>query len=256
MATTLAADISATDTSVTLTGGHDPVSTNDTLTIETEKLKVTGGAGDTFTVSRGQQGTTAAAHTAGASVTVAAATICSQIAVDPSVTPGGFLPIPTRLYLGTCNDAVSEPSWQEVKNVESITIPSPSVAMLDVNNLANASRVTLQIPGLLTPGDIALVVNYWPDEATHNEITGLIKLAQTREIRPWKIESDYAAGETLVVTFAAYVTALPLAFTPTGAMKLNCTLKQYGNVTVTRTGAPEGMAGTRRAAAESYERVA
>jgi hypothetical protein len=245
MAITLAADISDTDTNIQLNAGHDPVKTGDTLLVETEKMKVTGGSGVAYTVVRAQQGTAAAAHTTGATITLTAASICSQIAVDPSVTPGGFVPVPSHVFLGTCTDASSEPTWQEISNVESLTIPSPSVSMLDVNNLANASRVTLQIPGLSTPADIALVVNYWPDDPTHNEVTGLIHLSKTREIRPFKIETDYAEGETLVVTFAAFVTALPLAFSGAGAMKLNCTLRQYGDVTVSRTGAPNTLEASR-----------
>jgi hypothetical protein len=241
MPTTLAADISATDTTLELNTGHDAVATGDMLQIETEKVKVTGGSGDTYQIIRGQQGTTAAAHTAGASISVTKASICSQIAADPNVTPAGFVPVPSHVYLGTCNDASSEPTWQEISNVESLTIPSPAISMLDVNNLANASKVVLQIPGLSTPGDIALVVNYWPDDPTHNELTGLIHLSKTHEVRPFKIETEYAAGETLVVTFAAFVTALPLAFTGTGAMKLNCTLRQYGDVTVEREGAPDTL---------------
>jgi hypothetical protein len=256
MPTTLAADISATDTSLTLNTGHDAVATGDTLTIEMEKVKVTGGSGDTFTIARGQQATTAAAHVSGTAVAVTKASICSQIAVDPTVTPAGFVPVPSHVYLGTCNDASSEPTWQEISNVESLTIPSPSISMLDVNNLANASKVVLQIPGLSTPGDIALVVNYWPDDPTHNELTGLIHLSKTREVRPFKIETEYTAGETLVVTFAAFVTALPLAFTGTGAMKLNCTLRQFGDVTVERTGAPDTRTGRRQAGDTTLERVA
>jgi hypothetical protein len=243
MATTLAADIDAVETSITVNAGHDPITTGDILTVETEKMSVTGaGAGNVFPVTRGVQGTTAAAHTSGAAITVegGAASICSKIAKDSTVTPAGYIPVPTHLFLGTCTDATSEPTWQEVSNVESITIPSPAITMLDVNNLANASGVVLQIPGLSTPGDIALVVNYWPDDPTHNELTGLIHLSKTHEVRPWKIEDQYSDTSLLRVTFAAYCTALPMPFTATAPMKLTATLRQYGEVIVERVNVSDG----------------
>lgn len=244
MATTLAADITTTDTTLTVNSGHDPIAVNDTLTIGTEELKVTSSSGVSVGVLRARNGTSAAAHTTGASITVTAAnaSICATIASDPSVTPAGFVPIPTHVFLGTCTDAATDPTWQEVKNVESMTIPSPGVAMLDVNNLANNTGIVLQIPGLATPGDIQMLVNYWPDESSHDEISGLIKLSKTREVRPWKIEDQYSADRMLRVTFAAYVTALPLPFQASAPMKLTVTLRQYGSATVERiditTGSP------------------
>lgn len=236
MATTIAADVAIADVSITVNIGHDPIAVGDTLTVEAEEMKVTTVAGADIGVNRAQNATTAAAHITGTTVTITSASksICAQIAVDPSVTPAGFVPIPTHVYLGTCTDAGSDPTWQEVKNVESITIPSPSVAMLDVNNLANASGIVLQIPGLATPGDISMVVNYWPDESSHNEIAGLIKLSQTREVRPWKIEDQYSNERILRVTFAGFITALPLPFQASAPMKLTCTLRQYGPVQVER----------------------
>jgi hypothetical protein len=248
MATTLAAECLAADTSVTLNVGHDAIATGDTLTIEAEQLLVSGAAtGQTYPVERAQGGTTAADHAAGTAVTVtpasggAGASICSQIASgDSDVTPPGFLPVPSHVFLGTCTDSGSEPTWQEVSNVESLTIPSPAITMLDVNNLANNSGVVLQIPGLATPGDIQLVVNYWPDDPTHDELTGLIHLSKTHEIRPFKLEDQYSDTRILRVTFAAYVTALPLPFTGTAPMKLTATLRQYGDVIVERVNADDG----------------
>lgn len=243
MATTIAADVAIADTSIQVNVGHDPIAVGDTLTVETEEMKVTTVAGADIGVNRAQNATAAAAHVTGTTVTITSASksICAQIAVDPTVTPAGFVPIPTHVYLGTCTDAGSDPTWAEVKNVESITIPSPSVAMLDVNNLANASGIVLQIPGLATPGDISMVVNYWPDESSHNEIAGLIKLSQTREVRPWKIEDQYSNERILRVTFAGFITALPLPFQASAPMKLTCTLRQYGPVQVERIEVATGL---------------
>ena len=242
MATTLAADITDTDVTLTVNAGHDPIGVGDILQIETEKLKVTSSSGINVGVTRGANGTSAAAHLADVTITItkATASICARIAVDPSVTPAGYLPVPTHVFLGTCNDATTEPTYAEVANVESITIPSPSIAMLDVNNLANNSGVVLQIPGLATPGDISLVINYWPDEPSHDEIAGIIKLSKTREIRPWKIENEYTTGKILRVTFAGFVTALPMPFTATAPMKLTATLRQYGDSTVERVDLSNG----------------
>jgi hypothetical protein len=259
MATTLAADMDAVETTLTVNAGHDAIATGDTLTIDTEKMTVTSVSGVNVGVTRAQNGTTAAAHTTGAPITItpAAKSICSQIAVDPSVTPAGFLPVPTHVFLGTCADASSEPTWSEIANVESITIPSPAVSMLDVNNLANNSGVVLQIPGLATPGDIQMVINYWPDEPSHDEIAGIIKLSKTRETRPFKIESQYSADHVLRVTFAGFVTALPMPFTATAPMKLTCTLRQYGDATVERVNLSDGSIITQSAprAGRSWQSV-
>lgn len=242
MATSLASDIDDAATTLTVNVGHDPIAVGDHLLIDNEQMKATSVSGVSIGVLRAQAGTTAAAHTTGAAITVtkAAASICSQIAVDPSVTPAGFLAVPTHVYVGECADAASDPTWVEIVNVESITIPSPSVAMLDVNNLANSSRTALQIPGLATPGDIQLIVNYWPDAPSHNEIEGLIRLSKTREVRPWKIEDQYSDTNILRVMFAGFVTALPMPFQGTAPMKLTATLRQYGDSVVERVNVESG----------------
>jgi hypothetical protein len=236
MATTLTADMDAVTTTAALNAGHDPVKANDILQIDAEKMKVTSIAGDPIlTVTRAQAGTTAAAHTTGANVgiTSGGASICEQIA--PGGTYPGFMPVPAYVYLGTCADSSSEPTWQEISNVESVTIASPSTAMLDVTNLNNPSRIVQQIPGLTTPGDVTLTVNYWPDDPTHDETTGLIHLSQTKEIRPYRVVCNYDLtdpSKQLVVTFAGSVTGLPLNFQGTAVMKLVATIKQYGAMTV------------------------
>lgn len=68
---TLASAITSTATSLTLSSGGGakfPTSTPFHITIDDEILRVTAIAGDTFTVSRGQEGTTATAHPDGAAV--------------------------------------------------------------------------------------------------------------------------------------------------------------------------------------------
>jgi hypothetical protein len=235
MATTLAAGMLVTDTVATLNAGHDPVATGDTLQIGTEKMRVTGSAGaDAFNVSRGSDSTTAAAHTTGDPVTVIAATsICAQIA--PGGVYPGFMPVPSYVFLGTCADSSSEPTWVQISNVESINIGAPSTAQLDVTNLNNPTRYVQQIAGLTTPGDVTLTVHYWPDDPTHCEETGLIHLSQTKEVRPYRIVCLYDHSDTtkqLMVTFAGWVSSLPLNFSGSAVMNLVVTIRQYGALTV------------------------
>ena len=67
----LAADITSTATSLTVTAGEGakfPSAGNFNITIEDEILTCTAISADTLTVTRAQEGTTAAAHIAGKSV--------------------------------------------------------------------------------------------------------------------------------------------------------------------------------------------
>jgi len=67
----LASSITAEDTSLTLVSGggsNFPSSTPFHISIDDEIIKVTAVNGDTFTIERGKEGTTAASHSAGASV--------------------------------------------------------------------------------------------------------------------------------------------------------------------------------------------
>lgn len=107
--TTLAADVSDTDTTLTVGAAPVGLSPNFRIIIDQELMLVTGVSGATFTVTRGIEGTTAVAHTAAAPVSH----VLTAGGLIQAISEGGRYPV--QDYTGAYDDGFNgtsfDPKW-------------------------------------------------------------------------------------------------------------------------------------------------
>lgn len=127
----------------------------------------------------------------------------SQIQLGDGI--GGFTPIAEVLDFGT---------------------PPATREKIDMSNHSSPNGYRERIPGFKDTGDLTFDVNWIPDDATHDNTTGVTSLYDSGELRPYKIVcSDDVASE---VDFEAYVIGF------TGALPLNAGGR--GTITLMPTG--------------------
>lgn len=111
--TTLSANINNSVTSLTVVSASlFPTSGNFTIKIGTELLRVTAVSGTTFTVARGQEGTTAASHSSGDGVVQVVTNNVIQNLFSETIQYGPYSSLPSTARAGTIYNATDiDLSW-------------------------------------------------------------------------------------------------------------------------------------------------
>jgi len=115
----------------------------------------------------------------------------------------------------------------EIAEVVSIGGPKPDSEEIDVTHLRSPSRTREYIQSYLIPGEIPLVMNWIPSDASQDEVTGIVADYVSGTVKSYKI--TYPDGST--DTFRAYVKNYDHPANTGDKLTLNATLRVTGAVT-------------------------
>jgi hypothetical protein len=128
-------------------------------------------------------------------------------------------------HIGKSNGDSPE-TFQEISEVVTIGGPNPDSEEIDVTHLRSPARTREYIQSFLVPGEIPLTVNFIANDATHDEVTGLISEYNSGAIKNYQI--TYPDGGT--DTFAAYVKTRGMPMNVGEALRCTFTLRVTGTI--------------------------
>jgi predicted secreted protein len=130
----------------------------------------------------------------------------------------------TKLKMG--DGATPTEAFTEIAEIKSLE-DSDSAEQVEVTNHQSAGSRREYINGLIDGDEITFTVNYDPDGATHNNITGLRSKVGGAAVN-FQLEEP---GNTLGMQFAALVMSCGRSYPVDAAMEMQVTLKKTGAVT-------------------------
>lgn len=95
-------------------------------------------------------------------------------------------------------DGASPENFTTIAEVHDVVGPNSSRTKIDVTNQDSTSGTREKILGLRDPGEVGLTCN-WLDNATHDEVTGVVKAHEDGTIGNWKFVWPFAAPITYTV---------------------------------------------------------
>lgn len=139
--------------------------------------------------------------------------------MSEAISGPGFL-----LQLGsTAGDAGSFTTIAEVKD---ITGPAVSLDVIDVTNQSSPDQYEEIIPSIRRAGEVDFDVNFNPNNATHNDTTGLLFIANNKVKRGYRLDlnngNHYLAFDAYCIGFQVKA---PVAGVLSGTVKLRVTGK-------------------------------
>lgn len=102
---------------------------------------------------------------------------------------------------------------------------------IDVTTHDSANRTNELIKGMIDPGTLTLDLNYNPDLASHNSVTGVLADLGSVDIPYWELTFPVAMPSPPTWNFLAFVTSFPLAFDLTDKITSSVNLQITGAVT-------------------------
>jgi len=128
----------------------------------------------------------------------------------------------TKLQIG---DGATSESFADVAELTDVNPPAMTKDSIEVTNYASPDRFREYIAGLKDGGSLSAEGNWLPNNATHDESTGLLESFNDDSNHNWKFVLPDSLG---TISFTGHVTA----FTPTSPLtmqgKLACTIKVTG----------------------------
>lgn len=137
---------------------------------------------------------------------------------------GGTDAVATQNTYISIGDSASPNTFTEIAEVKSIGGPNEDSEELDATHLRSIGGYREFLQSFKDGGELPLVMNFIPGDASQNSITGLRKLFQTGATRGYKI--TYPDGTTCA--FDAYVKAMGVPVSVGAVLELNATLRISG----------------------------
>ena len=107
----------------------------------------------------------------------------------------------STLQLG--NGATPE-VFTSIAEITELTPPAMSRDDIDVTNHGSADGYREFLPGLRDGGEVSCVANWLPNNATHDETTGLLESFNDDELHNWKI---ILPDTIATIAFSGFLTA-------------------------------------------------
>ena len=134
----------------------------------------------------------------------------------------------TKVALG--DDILSmAPVYTDIVQLLTISGPTMSRDRIDVTAHDSANQTREFINGLLDPGELTFSINYDPDDATHDDATGLLDVFDSGATRAYRITFT-DPGPTLW-TFDAICNGFEIQAPVDGALTADITLSLSGALT-------------------------
>lgn len=131
----------------------------------------------------------------------------------------------TQLQLG---DGATPEAFTAIAELVDITPPTMSKDSIEVTNHSSTNKFREFIPGLKDGGSVSMKANWLPNNATHDESTGLMECFKDDVNHNWKLVLPDSLG---TISFSGHVTAFNPE-TPLSAQgSLSCTIKLSGEPT-------------------------
>lgn len=131
----------------------------------------------------------------------------------------------TVLQLG---DGATSETFTSIAELSEIVPPNMSKESSDVTNHSSADRHKEFIPGLIDAGQVSGSGNWLPNNATHDENTGVLEAFLDHVNHNWKLVLPDSLG---TFTFSGHVTALNYETPLTAQGKMSFTIKVTGKAT-------------------------
>jgi len=138
-----------------------------------------------------------------------------------------------KLYLG--DDSASPTTYTQIAGVTQIpTLFSFDRSLIDITEIADTVKEFRA--GQLDPGNVEFELKFDPNNATHDDATGLINEMLTRGANPWVLEippSDAVGAATVYMTFSAVMVSLTPSGNQDDVTRATASLKMSGQPTFT-----------------------
>lgn len=102
---------------------------------------------------------------------------------------------------------------------------------IEVTTHDSANRTIERIKGMIDPGTLTLDLNYNPDLASHNSVTGVLADLGSNDIPYWELTFPVAMPSPPTWKLRAFVTSFPLAFDLADKLSSSVNLQVTGAVT-------------------------
>lgn len=126
------------------------------------------------------------------------------------------------------SDGASPATYTTIAEVGDVDGPESSNTVIDVTSQDSSNRTKERIMGLRDPGEVSLTAN-WLDNATHDEVTGVVKLHEAGTVRSAKFVWPFATPITYTVDIG--VSKSKQSANMDEALKLGFTLTLCGDGT-------------------------
>jgi hypothetical protein len=123
-------------------------------------------------------------------------------------------------------------SYTTIAEVLDIDGPSMSADTIDTTHHSSASAARQHIISLIDAGEVSFEVNFLPQDATHDENSGLIYVFKNRKKRGFQLVFD-PSGTPMTLTFVGSVTGFGPSAPVEGKLTASVTLKVDGMPTWT-----------------------
>lgn len=144
--------------------------------------------------------------------------------VSLPVIAGGTDAVSTQNTYISIGDSASPNTFTEIAEVKSIGGPNEDSEELDATHLRSTGGYREFLQSFKDGGEVPLVMNFIPSDASQNSTTGLRKLFQTGATRGFKITFP----DTTTCAFDAYVKAIGTPVAVGAVLELNATLRISG----------------------------
>jgi hypothetical protein len=123
-------------------------------------------------------------------------------------------------------DGGSPEVFTAIAEVTSITPPQAAADDVEVTHLTSPNRTKEFIQGMIDAGEASIHINWIPNDATHDELTGLLANQIAGTVKNWQI---VLPSGVLIWQFPGYVkTFEPDEITAGDALGANVTFKVTG----------------------------
>lgn len=134
----------------------------------------------------------------------------------------GFAAFGTLLKLGTTNTTAAV--FSTIAEVGDISGPTDTVSTIDMTNHSSPGAMMEFKAGLIDPGEVSFPINWIPDDATHDHLTGLEYVKANRALRKYQITFP----DGTICTFSALCTKIDRKAPVNGKLSADVTLKVSG----------------------------
>lgn len=131
----------------------------------------------------------------------------------------------TLLRLG---DGGSPEVFTTVAEVMSISGPSITNDEIEVTHMQSPNRFREFIKGLKDPGEVSFDINLVPSNATQDESTGLLALANSGDTVNWKLV--FPATPAFTASFSAFVKSFEFSAEIDAQLKASVSLRIAGAI--------------------------
>lgn len=121
-------------------------------------------------------------------------------------------------------------TFTTVAEVKDITGPQVSLDVIDVTNQDSPGGYEEIIPSIRRAGEVDFDVNFDPTSGTHDEITGLVYLANNKVKRGWRLQMQDSSNHYW--SFDAYVVGLQMKAPVAGVLAATTKLRITGQPTI------------------------